>query len=155
MIFLHIMWPVFAMVALIFVVWSTLVVRRMRHIKATPPTRESFASGAAASRYFEPVETPAHNLANLFEMPVLFFAIVPLLMWTQQAGVAQVCLAWIYVALRAIHSAIHLGRNDIRQRFRVYLASVAVLAAMWIGFFYDFAAAAVAYNHAIGALAQP
>jgi hypothetical protein len=155
MIYLHILWPTFAMVALIFVVWFTLVVRRMRHIKTTPPTRETFASGAAAGRYFEPVEAPAHNLANLFEMPVLFFAIVPLLMGTQQAGIAQVCLAWVYVVLRAIHSWIHLGSNDVRRRFRVYLASVVVLSAMWIGFFIDFARAAVAYSHAMGAIAQP
>jgi len=155
MILLHILWPTFAMVLLIFTVWTTLAVRRMRHVKTTPPRREDFASNAAASRYFEPVENPAHNLANLFEMPVLFFAIVPLLMGTQQAGIAQVVLAWFYVALRAIHSWIHVGRNDVRSRFRVYLLSVVVLSAMWIGFFVDFASAAVAYNHAMTLAAQP
>ena len=155
MILLHILWPTFAMVLLIFAVWTTLVVRRMRHIKTTPPTRETFASAASAQRYFEPVEAGDRNLANLFEMPVLFFAIVPLLMGTQQAGIAQVVLAWFYVGLRAIHSWTHLGTNNVRSRFRVYLLSIVVLSAMWIGFFVDFASAAVAYNHAMTLAAQP
>ena len=137
-----ILWPTFAMVALVFTVWTVLVVRRLRHISASPPTRETFASGEAARRYFEPVEFPAHNLANLFEMPVLFFALVPLLVISGQVGVAQVLLAWIFVAARGVHSWIHVGRNAVPRRFRAYVVSVAVLAAMWIGFFVDCVAAA-------------
>ncbi len=154
MIFFHILWPTFAMVALCFAVFLTLAVRRMALVKATPPSREDFASVAGAQRYFQPVETVDRNLSNLFEMPVLFFAIVPLLMGTQQAGIAQVVLAWFYVICRAAHSWIHLGRNDVRSRFRAFLLSNVVLSAMWIGFFIDFAAAAVAYNHALGIAAQ-
>lgn len=155
MILLHILWPTFAMVLLTFVVLLTVAGRRMRLVRTTPPTRDDFASVAAAQRYFQPVESADRNLANLFEMPVLFFAIVPLLMNTQQAGIAQVVLAWFYVALRTIHSWIHLGRNDVRSRFRVFLLSNVVLAAMWIGFFIDFVRVAAAYNHALTIAAQP
>lgn len=155
MILLHILWPTFVMVALIFVIWFTVVVQRLRHIRQTPPTREDFATGAAATRYFGPVELAADNLRNLFELPVLFFVIVPLLMATQQAGIAQVVLAWFFVMLRAGHSWMHVVVRDVRLRFRLHLASVAVLAAMWIGFFIDFAGAAVAYNRALSAIMQP
>ncbi len=155
MIFLHILWPTVAMVALCFTVFMILAVRRMAHVKAVPPSREDFTSDAAYRRYFQPVEAADRTLTNLFERPVLFFAIVPLLMGTQQAGIAQVVLAWFYVALRVVHSWIHLGRNDVRSRSRVFFLSQAVLSAMWIGFFIDFAAAAVAYSHALGLAAQP
>lgn len=155
MVLFHILWPVFAMVALIFVVWANLAVQRMRHIRATPPRAEDFRTGAAWARYFEPVERPADNLRNLFEMPVLFFAIVPLLMATQQAGIAQVGLAWIFVILRAAHSYIHIVRRDVRARFRAFLASGVVLSAMWIGFFVDFTVAATAYSRALSNLIQP
>ena len=148
MIFLHILWPTFAMVALVFTVWAVLVVQRAGHLRAHPPTREDMDSASAAASYFAPVELPANNLANLFELPVLFFAIVPLLMGTQQAGIAQVGLAWIFVLLRAVHSWIHIRVRNHRARMQVYLASVAILAAMWIGFFIDFASAAVAYSQA-------
>lgn len=134
-----ILWPTFALVALIFGVWSTLFVKRMAHVRRNPPKRVDLATGEAAKRYFQPVEMPANNLANLFEMPVLFFALVPLLLITRHAGHAEVALAWIYVALRAVHSLIHVGPNDVRKRFPVYLASCAVLLAMWLGFAIDIA----------------
>lgn len=154
MVLFHILWPVFAMVALIFTVWTVLVTKRLRHLKTVRPTAADFTDRAAMHRYFAPVASPGDNLANLFEMPVLFFAIVPLLMATQQAGIAQVLLAWIYVALRAIHSWHHLN-GRIRPRFRTYIASVAVLVAMWIGFFIDFVRAASAYSTALSRLVQP
>ncbi|SFP73205.1 MAPEG family protein [Sphingomonas rubra] len=150
MILLHILWPTFAMVLLTFAVMLTVASRRLRLVKATPPRRDDFASVAASQRYFQPVENADRNLSNLFEMPVLFFALVPLLMGTQQAGIAQVVLAWFYVICRAAHSWIHLGGNDVRRRFRAFLLSNVVLAAMWIGFFVDFVRAAATYQRALG-----
>ena len=134
-----ILWPVFALVALIFSVWVQVPVKRLAHIKANPPAREDFATGAAGKRYFASVDQPADNLANLFEMPVLFFALVPLLLITRHAGTVEVALAWVFVALRAVHSIIHTGGNVVRVRFMVYLASCAVLSAMWLGFALDIA----------------
>lgn len=140
-----ILWPTFALVALIVIVWFTLVFARMGHIRRNPPTAGDFATGEKALSYFRPVEMPANNLANLFEIPVLYFALVPLLMITHQAGHVQVLLAWIYVVLRAIHSFIHIGPKKVQPRFMIYLASCAVLFAMWIGFAIDMFAAASAY----------
>ena len=125
--------PTFALVSLIFVVWFTLFVQRLAHIRRQPPRAEDFGTGAAAMAYFEPVEMPANNLRNLFEMPVLFFALVPLLLVTGHAGIVQIALAWAYVALRAVHSAIHICRGPVPRRFLAHLASTVVLMAMWIG----------------------
>jgi hypothetical protein len=155
-IILNIIWPIFAMVLLTFAVWFTLFIQRLGHIKRNPPDATDFATGEAAGRYFQPVEMPAANLANLFEMPVLFFALMPLLIYTHQASAAQVVLAWLFVALRAVHSFIHIGPKKVPQRFMVYLASCAVLLAMWIGFGIDMVAAAARYHQAMGAIAaQP
>ena len=149
MILLNILWPTFALVTLIFAVWSALVVQRARHLKRNPPTSETFASSESAVAYFRPVETPANNLANLFEMPVLYFALVPLLVIAGRADASQITLAWLYVLLRAVHSYIHIVPKTVRPRFLVYLASVMVLSAMWIGFFLDMASAAHAYSAAV------
>lgn len=154
MIALHILWPVFAFVLLVFVVAGTMLGQRLAHMRRNPPRAADFASGAAASRYFEPVSRAADNLRNLFELPVLFLVLVPLLTGTRQAGIAQVLLAWIFVILRAGHSWAHIG-GRVRLRFRLFLASAAILAAMWIGFLIDFTAAAAAYAAALDRLAQP
>jgi hypothetical protein len=144
-----ILWPTFALVALIVLIWFWLFVERMRHIKANPPTAETFATSEAALRYFEPVEMPANNFRNLFEMPVLYFAIVPLLMITHQANHVQVILAWAYVVLRAVHSFIHIVVRKVQLRAPVYWLSSAVLMAMWIGFAVDIASASARYHDAM------
>jgi len=134
---LGILWPTFALVALIFTVWFILFVQRIGHMRRNPPRAEDIATGEAAMRYFTPVEMPANNLRNLFEMPVLYFALVPLLLITHHANHLQVLLAWIFVALRALHSFIHIGPKKVMPRFMIYLASCITLSAMWIGFAID------------------
>jgi hypothetical protein len=134
---LAILWPTVALAALIFAIWSILLQRRFAHIAANRPTAADFANSEAVDRYFRPVERPAQNLANLFEMPVLYFALVPLLLVTGSASGAQVALAWAFVALRLVHTVIHIGPNTIRTRARVYVASSAMLFAMWLGFVID------------------
>lgn len=132
-----ILWPTIALVAAIFAVWAVLLRQRFAHIASNKPTAADFAHAEAVGRYFRPVERPAQNLANLFEMPVLYFALVPLLIQTGSASDTQEGLAWVFVTLRIVHTIIHIGPNAIRTRARVYIASSAVLAAMWLGFFFD------------------
>lgn len=145
-----ILWPTFALVALIAVVWLAMFVQRFGHIRRNPPRADDLATGDAAQRYFSPVEMSANNLRNLFEMPVLYFALVPLLLITHQAGHAQVLLAWIYVALRAIHSFIHIVPKKVPLRAMIYVMSCAVLFAMWIGFAIDMIGAASAHAGMLG-----
>jgi len=40
-------------------------------------------------------------------------------------------LAWSFVALRVLHSAIHCGYNRVMHRFLVYIAGACVLWALW------------------------
>lgn len=134
---LSIIWPTLVLVLLIFVVWATLFLQRFSHMRKSPPAQADFANREAVNRYFMPVELPANNLANLFEMPVLYFALVPLLMITNHASGMQVGLAWAFVGVRVLHSVAHVWLRNIRYRIRAYLASCATLSAMWIGFAVD------------------
>ena len=73
----------------------------------------------------------ADNYRNLFEMPVLFYLA---LVVTAIAGLVtplSLGLAWAYVALRVVHSAIHCGYNRVMHRFYAFLASNLVLWALW------------------------
>lgn len=149
MILFNILWPTFALVALVLAVWLTLFAQRAAHMRRTPPEPGTMASPSAAQAYFEPVAMPANNLANLFEMPVLYFALVPLLVIGSMASVLQVALAWAFVILRAAHSYAHIARKPVPARFMVYLASVIVLVAMWIGFFVDMVVSATAYSQLV------
>jgi hypothetical protein len=139
-----ILWPTFLLVLLIFTVLIALATQRFRHVRANPPRREDLATGVAAKAYFAPVEMPANNLANPFEMPVLYFALVPLLLLFRHANHIQLLLAWIFVILRMVHSLIHVRSGKVNARFLIYLASCLVLSAMWVGFAIDMATASIA-----------
>src|SRR3954470_18240766 len=127
-----ILWPTLVLAALIFAVWGTLIVQRYGHIRRNPPTAADLDNREAAMRYFRPVEMSGNNLANLFEMPVLYFALVPLLILMNHADGLEVGLAWLFVLFRALHSYCHIARKTVTSRFIVYLASCAALLAMWI-----------------------
>lgn len=146
---ISILWPTFAMAALAFAMFLMMFVKRLGHIRANPPAADDLASGEAAMRYFTPVEMPANNYRNLFEMPVLFFALVPLLLVTSQDSQAQVVLAWIYVALRYLHSFVHVGPKKVPVRAMLFVVSAIVLSAMWIGFAIDIASAEAVFEQAV------
>jgi len=97
-------------------------------------------SGQIEAGYFKAYqgqEEPAdlriysRHLINLYEAPVLFYAIVIIAFVTNQSGTAPVILAWTFTALRVAHSYVHLGSNRLLLRFRLFLASLLVLTALW------------------------
>ncbi len=80
--------PFFGMVLLTFVVWLFMYVRRLRFIVANRiDTRRLTTPDKGASLIPEEVSWPAYNLRNLFELPVLFYALC--LAFFRLAGVAQ------------------------------------------------------------------
>jgi hypothetical protein len=78
------------------------------------------------------VAATARNLLNLYEMPTLFYAGTAIAFAAGESGALLVTLAWSYVGLRYLHSAIHLGLNKVLWRFRVFAASWLVLLAYWV-----------------------
>ena len=68
---------------------------------------------------------------NLLELPVLFYVVCLMLYVTAGASSLAVSLAWTYVALRIIHSAIHLTYNRVSHRLAAFAISNAVLATIW------------------------
>src|SRR5262245_41222373 len=68
------------------------------------------------------------HVQNHFEVPPLFHAVVLFLYVTESVTPLAVGLAWGYVALRCVHSAVHLGSNDVPRRLQVWASSLLVLA---------------------------
>ena len=68
---------------------------------------------------------------NLFEAPVLFYAVCILIVVTNQTSLLLLSLAWLYVALRYIHSFIHLSSNNVLYRFKIFAVSWLVLIGIW------------------------
>jgi hypothetical protein len=79
-------------------------------------------------------ENPSDNLINLFEMPVLFFVLLLLLIHEGNTEASHVTLAWIFVTARAVHSLVHCTINVITLRFGAYFISCLALFGMWARF---------------------
>jgi len=81
----------------------------------------------------EPADLAAYtrHLANLYEAPVLFYAVVIMAYASGNGQDLMLALAWCYVAARYLHSLIHLTSNVVLRRFQAFGLSWLVLIALW------------------------
>jgi hypothetical protein len=120
--------PVLAMMAVTFVVWVLLYARRIPFIRASGLTPRQLATPGLLARESPPaVANPADNFRNLFEIPVLFYVLALLLFVTQRVDTVALYAAWIFVAFRVLHSAVHCTVNIVMLRFSLYLISTLAL----------------------------
>jgi hypothetical protein len=75
----------------------------------------------------DPVNWKAHNYTHLMETPTLFYAVVVIIALLG-ASASDVLVAWIYVALRILHSLWQSLVNTIPWRLRLFALSVVALA---------------------------
>jgi hypothetical protein len=74
----------------------------------------------------------ANNFKNFFEVPMMFFVLCFYLHATGNVDSLYVNLAWVFVAFRYVHSAIHCSYNNVNHRFGAYAISCLALWTMLI-----------------------
>ena len=122
--------PAAAMALLVLAVWMRLFFTRIPEMKRERIHPQAIALSTQAAAKLRDTRA-ADNFRNLFELPVLFYVAL----WAGQAlaiGLpAFFALAWLFVALRIVHSIIHCGYNKVLHRLYAYAAGGWVLWAMW------------------------
>lgn len=120
--------PFFAMIFLTLLVWVYLYIRRISFIaKKNIPSQDLAVPGTLAKISPPNVSNPSDNFKNLFEIPVLFYALILYLFVTKQVDALYVNSAWFFVAFRTLHSIVHCTFNFVMLRFYLYLfATLAV-----------------------------
>lgn len=126
--------PACGMVLVTALVWVKLYVDRLGEMRARRIAPQQLASARASANELENTAA-ADNFRNLFEVPALFYLLCIALAVTALTTPEFVAAAWVYVALRALHSLIHLSYNRVVHRFLVYAASTLLLFGMWAAFF--------------------
>lgn len=123
--------PFFAMVFLTFLVWVYLYIRRISFITRKKIRSSDLAIPGTLARISPPaVSNPSDNFKNLFEIPVIFYALVLYLFVTKQVDSLYVAAAWIFVGFRALHSIVHCTFNLVMLRFYLYLFSTLAVCFM-------------------------
>lgn len=125
--------PFFATMFLTLVVWIYMYARRVDFISSNKLRPDDLAAPGALARLSPPaVSNPSDNLKNLFEMPVLFYALALYLFVTNQVDAVYVYAGWIFAGFRALHSVVHCTFNRVILRFYLYLVSSVALWFMAI-----------------------
>jgi len=81
-------------------------------------------------------EEPPHldritrNLANQFELPVIFYAAVVLLIATKNVSTIDIIAAWVFVAGRVIHTLVQTLTDNVPLRGQVFLINFAAVVIL-------------------------
>jgi hypothetical protein len=123
--------------ALAFLTFGVLILIPIRRFQAG-------AKGQIVSddfKFGESAQVPGHvaipnrNYMNLLELPMLFYVGSLMFFVSGKVDALVLGIAWLYVALRFVHSAIHLTYNKVMHRLAPFAISNVVLTVYWIVFF--------------------
>jgi hypothetical protein len=132
MFFKPLLLPLLVQVLLTFSVWVYLFAWRIPEIQRKGIDPQRLKDRAAAHELLPDSANASNNLKNLFELPVLFYVAVLLSLVLMIQDMLLVQLAWGFVILRVVHSAIHCTYNNVNHRFAAYALSCLFLLFMWI-----------------------
>ncbi|MFL4990072.1 MAG: MAPEG family protein [Microvirga sp.] len=124
--------PVYVQVALTFILLLWMGSSRLSSLRAGEVKVKDIALGERnwPSRILQ-VQNAYHNQ---FELPVLFYVLVTLALFTRKADMLFVVMSWMFVTSRLVHAAIHTTSNKVALRFQAFVVGVLILAAMWVIF---------------------
>jgi hypothetical protein len=125
------LFPMFALAG-----WTALVLLLIPMVRIRSAVRREvvaddfrYGESAAVPSY---VSLPNRNYMNLLELPMLFYVACLLLYVTAGASPWTIAIAWTYVALRVVHSAIHLSYNHVLHRLAAFTTSNVMLLVLWV-----------------------
>ena len=131
--------PVFAQLALTFGLLLWMGTLRVRALQRHDLHIRDIALGEP--NWPVRIKQVENAFRNQLELPVLFYLLVVLALFTGWATAGFVVASWVFVASRFVHAAIHTTSNNVPRRFWVYTAGLFLLMGMWLWF-----AAAVAFG---------
>jgi hypothetical protein len=126
---MEVLLPVFVQVILTFVVTYMMAYHRVTLIRSGALRGKKIA--LREPNWPDHVNQISNNYLSQFELPVLFYVLMILLMITRQADIIQVTLAWIFVVSRIAHAYVHLTSNRISLRGPLFGIGLLVLSIMW------------------------
>ena len=126
--------PMGALAFLTFAVLINVPIRRFAAVNRGLVKIDDFRFGESGAVPGD-VSIPNRNYMNLVELPGLFYVVALMNELAGKVDGLVLGLAWTYVALRVVHSLVHLTYTNVMHRLTVFATSNFVLLVMWILFF--------------------
>jgi len=130
--------PFLVMMGLTGVVLVFMYVKRIRFLNSVDLEPNALTPAKLAEISPPSVANPSDNLKNLFEMPVIFYAMALYLYSVSQVDQVYLMTAWAFVLFRALHSVVHCTVNVVMVRFGLYALSSLALWFMVLRAAFEF-----------------
>ncbi len=136
---LHHIYPVIALVFLTFGIMVLMGKRRFAAIRNGSIPPGYFKDYQQKEPFLIPtdVQVATRHYNNLFEQPVLFYTLIPLLLLTNEADNVTLYFSWGYVAARYGHAIIHVTTNKLMLRMRLFAIGSFILLLLWSKFLWQ------------------
>jgi hypothetical protein len=121
-------------------VWLLLYFRRVGAMRAHRVSPDRFKTRSSRVPLEEQASV-SDNFQNLLELPMLFYVLVLALYATQRVDANYLALAWGFVAMRVVHTVVHVSYNRVMHRFTAYFIGGLLLWAGWLRFAWSLFAA--------------
>jgi hypothetical protein len=120
-----------ALVLLTFLVGLRLLYCRVREMRSKRIHPQAASTSIQVAARLEDVRA-SDNFRNLFEVPVLFYALVATALAAGHTPGWLAAGAWGFVALRVIHSTIQCTYNKVFHRLSAFLAAFFLVVVLWV-----------------------
>jgi len=124
-----ILWPMLAHIAWVFLLYAWLTYARAQAVRRGEVDYSSFEFNREEPSAVARIRL---NLANQFEWPVVFYALVVLLIALGKVTLFDVVAAWVFVVGRIVHTLVQTLTDNVPLRgnvFTINFLAVLVLAA--------------------------
>jgi hypothetical protein len=112
------LWPMLAQIGWTVLLYAWLTVARTRAVQGGEVEYSCFVLGRNEPLH---VARITRNLANQFELPVIFYAVVILLVALGRVTAIDVIAGWVFVAGRIAHTLVQTLGDDVVLRGRVFV----------------------------------
>jgi hypothetical protein len=124
--------PVFVLIGLTFVLLLGMVGARRNALVSRQTQIKDIALGQ--SKWPVRATQIGNCYRNQFELPILFYVLIAIVLPIRHADLVIVILSWVFVVTRLVHAGVFVSSNDLGRRSMAWLAGVLVLLAMWVYF---------------------
>lgn len=125
-----ILYPLLAQVLLVLILFMLLGKRKFAAAKTKTVNLQDAAMNNKA--WPKDVVLVSNNIANQFEVPVLFYVLALVCYVTSSVNIVTVACAWLFVVARYCHAYVHVTRNVVPIRFRFFLISLLSILVMFV-----------------------
>ena len=130
-----IFYPIFLNVILVFILYAknTLDNRKAVKYKSLKMSCFKIYSGKVP----EHIAVSRQTLKNQFELPIIFYFLISIILYFEQVFFIDLFLAWLFVLSRYVHAYVRLSSNRIKHRSITFQIGFYTLLFWFLKFIYN------------------